>query len=93
MSKLYDLLGSMIFKIKETEGAIPKKVSQLEQDVKVSWNDITGKPDISGGGGEGTSFTPGDTVTLSDEGVLDVNLEVVTDAVLASIPTAEGSSF
>lgn len=53
MSKLYDLLGSMIFKIKETEGAIPKKVSQLEQDVKVSWNDITGKPDISGGGGGG----------------------------------------
>lgn len=53
MSKLYDLLGSMIFKIKETEGAIPKKVSQLEQDVKVNWNDITGKPDISGGGGEG----------------------------------------
>lgn len=53
MSKLYDLLGSIIFKIKETEGAIPKKVSQLEQDVKVSWNDITGKPDISGGGGGG----------------------------------------
>ena len=66
MSKLYDLLGSMIFKIKETEGAIPKKVSQVAQDVKVNWDDIEDKPNFSGGGGGGGVSGPVSWNDLSD---------------------------
>ena len=42
MSKLFDLLNSVITKIKKTEDAIPKKMSDLEQDVELQsqpdWN-------------------------------------------------------
>lgn len=33
MSKLYDLLNSIISKLKATEKSMPKKVSDLEQDI------------------------------------------------------------
>lgn len=44
MSKLYDLLNSVVAKLKATEKSVPKKVSDLEQDVKTSWNELEGKP-------------------------------------------------
>lgn len=44
MSKLYMLLDSVITKLKAVEKVIPKKVSDLEQDVTVSYNDLTDVP-------------------------------------------------
>lgn len=41
MSKLYDLLNSIISKLKATEKSMPKKISDLEQDipqVQPDWN-------------------------------------------------------
>lgn len=46
MSKLYELLNSIISKVNKTESSVPKKVSDLEQDVTHSYNDLTDVPTI-----------------------------------------------
>lgn len=46
MSDIFTLLSSIITKLKTVARSVPTKVSELEQDVTVSWNDLADKPVI-----------------------------------------------
>ena len=69
MSKLYDLLQSMINKIKNTEEAIPKKLSDLNNDLEIvsSWNDLEDKPFYEETVTRETEILPRTTIELSSD--------------------------